>query len=61
MPETPAPSSRIVEVGLRREEVKRKFVGEVSQVAKRGVTFHTTVGGVLVRLKYRICEQDVGQ
>jgi hypothetical protein len=42
MPETPAPSSRTVEDGLRREEVKRKFAGEESQVEKRGVTFHTT-------------------
>jgi hypothetical protein len=45
MPETPAPSSRTVEEGARREEVKRKLVGEESQVEKRGVTFHTTGGG----------------
>jgi hypothetical protein len=45
MPETPAPSSRTVEVDARRECVKRKFVGRESQVAKRGVTFHTTEMG----------------
>jgi len=45
MPETPAPSSRMVDWGWRSEEVKRKFVGEEIQVEKRGVTFHTTVLG----------------
>jgi hypothetical protein len=34
-----------VELGVRREWVKRKFVGEESQVAKRGVTFQTTTWG----------------
>jgi hypothetical protein len=43
MPDTPAPSSRTVEVGERRELAKRKFVGEEIQEAKSGVTFHTTV------------------
>jgi hypothetical protein len=42
MPETPAPSSRMVDVGERREVVKRKFVGEESQVDRRGVMVHTT-------------------
>jgi hypothetical protein len=45
MPETPAPSSRMVDVGERREVVKRKFVGEESQVDRRGVMVHTTGGG----------------
>jgi hypothetical protein len=42
MPETPAPSSRAEEWECRRECVKRKFVGEESQVAKKGVTVHMT-------------------
>jgi hypothetical protein len=42
MPETPAPSSRIVEVDERRLLVKRKFVGEEIHDAKRGVNFQTT-------------------
>jgi hypothetical protein len=42
MPETPAPSSRTCEVGVSREDVKKKFVGEESQVDKRGVMVHTT-------------------
>jgi hypothetical protein len=44
MPDTPEPSSRMREVGSSREEVKRKFVGEESQVDRRGVMSHTTVG-----------------
>jgi hypothetical protein len=42
MPETPAPSSRTCEVGASREDVKRKFVGEESQVDRRGVMVQTT-------------------
>jgi hypothetical protein len=45
MPETPAPSSRTVEVEVRREEVKRKLAGEETHRAKRGVTFQTTIFG----------------
>jgi hypothetical protein len=40
MAETPAPSSRMVEEGVRR--VESGDVGEESQFAKRGVIFHTT-------------------
>jgi hypothetical protein len=52
MPETPAPSSRIVEEGVRRWCVERKFWGEEIQFAKRGVTVHTTeeVVSFMVRL-----------
>lgn len=45
MPETPAPSSRTVVEGVRRELVVRKLVGEEMQDAKRGVIFHTTGWG----------------
>jgi hypothetical protein len=47
MPETPAPSSRMVDEGVRREEVARMLVEEESQDAKRGVTFQTTVVGLV--------------
>lgn len=40
--ETPQPSSRTVEVADRMPVVKRMLLGEDSQDAKRGVTFHTT-------------------
>lgn len=43
MPDTPAPSSRAVDVGVRMSLAKRKLLGEAIQDAKRGVTFHTTV------------------
>jgi hypothetical protein len=33
----------MVDVGDRRVEVKRKFLGEHNHSAKRGVTFQTTV------------------
>ena len=33
----------MLELGVRREDVKRKFVGEAIHVANNGVTFHTTV------------------
>ena len=42
MPDTPVPSSRTVEEGVRRLLVKRKLVGEEIHWAKRGVTFQTT-------------------
>jgi hypothetical protein len=40
MPETPAPSSRTVDEGDRRELVARKLLGEAIQSAKKGVTRH---------------------
>jgi hypothetical protein len=46
MPETPAPSSRTVEWGVRREFVKKGLEGEERKVEKRGVMSHTTVGKV---------------
>ena len=38
----PHPSSRMVEVGDRREVVKSGFCGLESHVAKEGVTFQRT-------------------
>lgn len=42
--EMPQPSSRMVDVGERREVVKSGFWGLESHVAKEGVTFHSTEG-----------------
>lgn len=41
----PAPSSRTVEVGVRRVEAKSALVGEESQAARGGVMRQRTVGG----------------
>lgn len=33
----------MLELGVTREDAKRKFVGEAIHAANNGVTFHTTV------------------